>query len=62
MKMLKLLSTALIATVLFTGCNDNTDAEEIGENIDEAVTDAGNAVEDACENVKEKLKAEEENC
>jgi uncharacterized protein YjbJ (UPF0337 family) len=43
------------------GCEDNH-AEEAGERIDEAVTDVQNSVEDACENVKEGVNAEETNC
>ncbi|MEI8641899.1 hypothetical protein P4S68_15575 [Pseudoalteromonas sp. Hal099] len=39
-----------------------TNAEEAGERIDEAVTDVQNSVEDACENVKEGVNAEETNC
>ena len=43
------------------GCEDNH-AEEAGERIDEAVTDVQNKVEDACEEVKEGVNAEETNC
>ncbi|XOV80367.1 MAG: hypothetical protein ACFHVJ_05285 [Aestuariibacter sp.] len=55
--------TILIFTALFTltGCNDG-EAEDAGEEIDEIVTDVGNAIEDKCEEVKEKLEAEDEEC
>jgi hypothetical protein len=54
-----------IGSVLFiftlAACGDG-DAEEAGEKIDEIVTDAGNAVEDACENVKENADAKDQDC
>lgn len=34
-----------------TACNNEGPAERAGREIDEAVTDAGNAIEDACEDV-----------
>ncbi|GAC16714.1 hypothetical protein [Aliiglaciecola lipolytica] len=37
-------------------------AEDAGEKVDEMVTDAGNAIEDACEDVKEGVKAEDKDC
>ena len=58
---LKAATIALFSALFIMGCEDNT-AEEAGERIDEAVTDAQNAVEDACEEVKEGVKAEETNC
>ncbi|GAB5382540.1 MAG: hypothetical protein Alis3KO_39550 [Aliiglaciecola sp.] len=60
----KKLCTTLIALVAIFGlsaCGDDK-AEEVGENIDEVVTDAGNAIEDACEEVKEGVKAEDKDC
>ncbi|MCL1142692.1 hypothetical protein [Shewanella gaetbuli] len=64
MRTLKLLLSTgfIIALGLFiTGCTDDT-AEDAGEKIDEIVTDAGNAVEDACEEVKEGLNSEDPDC
>ncbi|MDN4502978.1 hypothetical protein QX776_11245 [Alteromonadaceae bacterium BrNp21-10] len=63
MKNLKSISTTLIVLMTVFGLSacDN-DAEEAGEKMDEIVTDAGNAVEDACEDVKEGVKAEDTNC
>lgn len=66
MKILESLSLRVILTTLFmvvalSACGDDS-AEEAGEEIDEIVTDAGNAVEDACEDVKEGVKAEDKDC
>lgn len=54
---------ALIAMLALSvaACEDNN-AEEVGETIDEVVTDAGNKVEDVCEDVKEKADAEDKDC
>ena len=49
--LLKLLAAGTFALTL-AACGDNN-AEDAGEELDEIVTDAGNAVEDACEDVKE---------
>lgn len=59
----KLAQLLLIATFAFSvaACGDG-DAEEAGEELDEMVTDAGNAVEDACEDVKEGVDAEDTDC
>jgi hypothetical protein len=53
----------LVAAMTFSvvACGDN-DAEEAGEKIDEVVTDAGNKVEDLCEDVKDKADAEDKDC
>ncbi|MGJ8689240.1 MAG: hypothetical protein ACSHXZ_06910 [Gammaproteobacteria bacterium] len=40
----------LLGTLSLTACNDGG-AENIGEEIDKAATDIGNAIEDACEEV-----------
>jgi predicted small lipoprotein YifL len=49
---MKFYLTLVIAGLLaLTGCDNDGPAEEVGENIDEAVQDAGNAVEDTCEDV-----------
>jgi hypothetical protein len=63
MKNLKYFTTTLLAlTTVFalSACDDG--AENAGEKLDEVVTDAGNAVEDACEDVKEGVKAEDTDC
>ncbi|WP_434927712.1 hypothetical protein [Shewanella sp. HL-SH2] len=64
MNLLKKLSMIILlglTTVGMMACSDNK-AENAGEKVDEMMTDAGNAVEDACEDVKEGLKAEDPNC
>ncbi|GAP74119.1 MULTISPECIES: hypothetical protein [Pseudoalteromonas] len=58
----KAFIATLFAAVFAMGCEDSGGAEEAGEKIDEAITDTQNAVEDACENVKENAGAEETNC
>ncbi len=44
------------------GCNSDGPMEEAGENVDQAMSDTGNAIEDACENVKESAGAEDSDC
>jgi|TARA_R110000796_G_scaffold68432_7_gene156748 NAD(P)H-hydrate repair Nnr-like enzyme with NAD(P)H-hydrate epimerase domain len=64
MKLLKLLTMASLMVFLTAGlsaCSDNK-AENAGEKVDEMMQDAGNAVEDACEDVKEGMKAEDPDC
>ena len=62
--MLKRLVT-LMASALFVftlaACEQGP-AEETGEKLDEMMTDAGNAVEDACEDVKENADAKDKDC
>ncbi|NOU51181.1 hypothetical protein HG263_11635 [Pseudoalteromonas sp. JBTF-M23] len=54
-------AVGVVALLALAGCSDGP-AEDAGEKIDEMVTDSKNAIEDACENVKEAAKAENENC
>lgn len=64
MKTFKLLLVTLplvFSTAFLTACGDG-EAENAGEKVDEALTDAGNAVEDACESVKEKAEADDTDC
>ncbi|MBU3023231.1 hypothetical protein [Aestuariibacter sp. A3R04] len=58
-----LLKSLLVAGFAFTltACGDG-DAENAGEELDEVMTDAGNAVEDACEDVKDGVNAEDKDC
>ncbi|NDV90626.1 hypothetical protein GTH32_05370 [Alteromonas sp. 345S023] len=61
---MKALSKILVASAFafsLAACGDG-EAEDAGEEIDEVVTDAGNAVEDACEDVKEGAGAEDKDC
>ena len=62
--MKKLIAATISIFVLvfaITGCEQGT-AESAGEKIDDAVTDLGNKVEDACEDVKESANADNTNC
>ena len=58
-----LLKSLLVAGFEFSlaACGDG-EAEDAGEELDEVVTDAGNAVEDTCEDVKEGMNAEDKDC
>ncbi len=62
----KNLSKVLVASAFalsLAACGDGDgEAEDAGEELDEIVTDAGNAVEDACEDVKEGVDAEDKDC
>ena len=57
---LKLAAILLSAFFIF-GCEKGP-MEEAGEEIDNAATDFGNAVEDACEDVKDSAGAEDKDC
>jgi len=64
MKLLKLLTMASLVVFLTAGlsaCSDDK-AENAGEKIDEMIQDSGNAVEDACEDLKDGMKAEDTDC
>lgn len=61
----KLTVIALTAVMGFglAGCdNDDGPAEKLGAKVDNAATDAGNAIEDACENVKKNAGAKDTDC
>lgn len=63
MKNLKYFTTTLLAlTAVFALSACDGEAEDAGEKLDEIATDAGNAVEDACEDLKEAAKAEDKDC
>lgn len=55
------LSTFIVSALALSGCQDNT-AENIGEDIDSALHDAGNQIEDTCEKTKEHLNAADSDC
>ncbi|PWK51724.1 hypothetical protein [Pleionea mediterranea] len=61
---MKYLTALLIAaTFALAGCDqDDGPAEEAGEKIDEVATDVENKVEDACEELKEKADAKDQDC
>ncbi len=56
------LIALLLTLFLATACDNNGPAEDAGEAIDDTITDVGNAVEDACEDVKENAGAKDKNC
>jgi len=58
----KFTMTLLALTAVFTLSACDGEAENTGEKLDEMATDAGNAVEDACEDVKEGVDAEDKDC
>ena len=63
MKFLKLLvMLPLVFSATFLAACGDGEAEDAGEKVDEVVTDAGNAIEDACEDAKEKAEAEDTDC
>jgi hypothetical protein len=64
MKPITLITSATLALLLALGlsaCSDNK-AEDAGEKVDETITDIGNAIEDACEEVKDGVKTKDKNC
>jgi hypothetical protein len=60
---LKLLSIISVMAFSVAACDSNDGAaEKAGESIDNATTDMGNKVEDACEKVKDGVNAKDPNC
>lgn len=58
-----LLSVITVFALTLTACDVNEGgAEEAGENIDEMMTDTGNKVEDLCEDAKQSMNTEDEDC
>jgi hypothetical protein len=55
------ITAAALLVFTIAACDDGG-AENAGEKIDEVVTDAGNAIEDACEDVKENADAKDKDC
>jgi len=55
------LLLAIIATLGLSACEDGP-AEDAGERIDEVTEDTRNAIEDACEEVKDGVDAKDKNC
>ena len=61
-RLAKATSMALLL-VAVTACDTNQGPmEEAGEKIDETATDMGNKVEDACEEAKEGMNPQENDC
>lgn len=49
-------------TFVLAACSEDGPMEQAGEKADQAIEDAGNAVEDSCEKAKEKLGSENTDC
>lgn len=63
MKSVKILMFSLLISMFaLTACEQKGPAEELGEEIDNAATDFGNAVEDACEDIKDAADAKDKDC
>ena len=58
---LQSLTAVLFSVFMLSACDDGS-AERMGEGIDNAVNDAGNAIEDACEDVRDAVNAADRNC
>nr|WP_183410080.1 hypothetical protein [Litorivivens lipolytica] len=62
-KAFSLIALMLISLTTLSGCErEEGPMEEMGENMDEAATDFGNAVEDTCEDAKEGAGAKDTDC
>ncbi|QJR82303.1 hypothetical protein CA267_016880 [Alteromonas pelagimontana] len=57
------LKTLMVAgfALSLSAC-DQGPAEDAGEELDDVVTDTGNAVEDACEDAKEGMDTKDQDC
>ena len=58
---LQSIAALFMAILLLAACNEGP-AERMGENIDDAINDAGNAIEDACEDVRDAVNAVDRDC
>jgi outer membrane lipoprotein-sorting protein len=61
LKKVTLVFAGALLITLVSACSDGP-AEDAGEELDRIVKDAENAVENACEEVKEDVEAEDEDC
>lgn len=62
MKTATTFAALLLTLLMMAACENDGPMEEAGEAIDDTATDIGNAVEDACEDVKEGAGADNTNC
>ena len=61
--LIKIFSMISVMIFAVAACDSDDGAmEKAGAKIDNATTDLGNKVEDACEDVKEGLNAKDPNC
>lgn len=56
-----ILVLTIIAALNLTACADDQ-VENAGEKVDEVISDTGNAIEDACENVKDEVGTKDKDC
>ena|SRR5690554_4480368 len=57
-----ILASVFASMFALAACEQKGPAEKLGENIDEATQDVGNAVEDACEDIKDAAGAKDKDC
>lgn len=63
LKMSLVFAALLAAFIPLSGCDrDEGGLEETGENMDDAMTDFGNTVEDKCEETKSEAGAKDTDC
>ena len=62
MKSLKILALIVVTVLALTACKEKGPMEKAGEKMDRAMKDAGNAIEDACEDAKKAVDAEDTDC
>ncbi len=69
MKNITIIPLAVLLAILLSACDRQGPAEKAGERIDEVTEDIreggedfGNEIEDACEELKEDMGAEDEDC
>ena len=62
MTILRTILLLLAVALTSVACEEKGPMEKAGEKMDQAVKDAGNSVEDACEDAKEKLGAADTDC
>lgn len=62
MSILKALPVIILTLFMISACQEKGPMEKAGESMDEAVKDAGNAVEDACEDAKKNMGAADTDC
>ncbi|MFV1872718.1 MAG: hypothetical protein ACMZ64_05260 [Oleiphilus sp.] len=60
-KIALMILISALSMITLQACSDGT-AENAGEKIDEAMTDAGNQIEDTCEQVKSDMDMKDKDC
>jgi hypothetical protein len=62
MSILRVLPLIFAITLGVAACDKQGPMERAGERIDDASQDVGNAIEDACEDTKEGMNADDADC